>query len=141
MDFKFLDESYYPQITEVWIKAGLNFKPNGRDAIENIKKQLSRYPDMILGAFEDEELMGVTFLTDDGRKGWINRLAVDPIYQRKCVAQNLIDLAEQMFKNKGIKLYVALIEKDNDKSQNLFLKMKYKKTDILYFSKRESEEY
>jgi hypothetical protein len=50
-------------------------------------------------------------------------------------------MAEEMLKNKGIKLYAALIEKDNDKSQHLFLKMNYKKTDILYFSKKEFEEY
>jgi ribosomal protein S18 acetylase RimI-like enzyme len=140
MNFKFLDESYFSKITELWSKAGLGFRPNGRDSVENIKKQLSRYPNMILGAFENEKLIGVAFLTDDGRKGWINRLAVAPEYQRRSIAQNLITLAEQTFKNKGIKIYAALIEKDNEKSQNLFLKMRYKKTEILYFRKKESEE-
>jgi ribosomal protein S18 acetylase RimI-like enzyme len=140
MNFKFLDESYFSKITELWSKAGLEFRPNGRDSIESIKKQLSRYPDMILGAFENGKLIGVAIFTDDGRKGWINRLAVDPEYQRRSVAQNIITFAEQTFRNKGIKIYAALIEKDNEKSQNLFLKMRYKKTDILYFRKKESEE-
>lgn len=141
MDFKFLDESYYSQITELWKKAGLDFKPNGRDSLENIKKQLDKHPDMILGVLDNEKLVAVTFITDDGRKGWINRLAVDPGYQRKGIAKKLIAMAEQIFKSKGIKLYAALIEKENNKSQNLFLKMSYKKTDILYFSKKEFEEY
>ncbi|MGC8497142.1 MAG: GNAT family N-acetyltransferase [Thermoplasmata archaeon] len=141
MDFKFLDASYYSKIIELWNKAGLDFKPHGRDSLENIKTQIERHPDMILGALDNGKLVGVTFITDDGRKGWINRLAVDPAYQRKGVAKNLIATAEQIFKSKGIKLYAALIEKENDKSQNLFLKMSYKKTDILYFSKKEFEEY
>ncbi|MEM3252481.1 MAG: hypothetical protein QXM94_02235, partial [Thermoplasmata archaeon] len=69
MDFKFLDESYYSKIIELWKKAGLNFKPYGRDSLENIKKQIDKHPDMILGALENEKLVGVTFITDDGRKG------------------------------------------------------------------------
>ncbi|MEM0151015.1 MAG: GNAT family N-acetyltransferase [Thermoplasmata archaeon] len=142
MQFNFLTINDYDDVVNLWKKAGLKFKPNGRDSIESIKKQLELFPYMFLGAFMDGKLVGVAIITDDGRKGWINRLAVDPDYRRKGVAKGIISKAEEIFRNKGIYLFAALIEDWNVASQELFKSMGYvKHTDIFYFSKRDSDEY
>ncbi len=142
MEFRYLKIEDYDEITGLWKRAGLKFKPEGRDSKNEIKKQLKRYPDMFLGAYEDGKLIGIALLTDDGRKGWINRLAVDPEYRRKGVAQKIILRAEEHFRNKGINLFAALIEDWNIPSMNLFQKVGYKfHKDIYYFTKRDSDEY
>ncbi|MCK4433646.1 MAG: GNAT family N-acetyltransferase, partial [Methanomicrobia archaeon] len=76
-----------------------------------------------------------------GRKGWINRLAVLPEFQRRGVASKLIEYGETWLREKGIKIYATLIEDYNNTSKTLFKKLGYiSHSDIFYFSKRESDE-
>lgn len=142
MHYRFLSLEDYGKVVDLWKRAGLKFKPAGRDSEKAISEQMIKQPNMFLAAFDGERLVGVAMLTDDGRKGWINRLAVDPEYQRKGVAMELIKKAEEIFRNRGIFLFAALIEDWNVPSQNLFRKMGYKKhDDIYYFSKRDFDDY
>ncbi|MGC8662888.1 MAG: GNAT family N-acetyltransferase [Thermoplasmata archaeon] len=142
MQYRFLSIKDYSKIVELWKKAGLKFNPDGRDNERAISEQMIKQPNMFLGAFDNEKLVGIALLTDDGRKGWINRLAVDPEYRRKGVAKELIRRAEELFRSRGIFLFAALIEDWNTPSQTLFEKIGYKKhSDIYYFSKRDFDEY
>jgi ribosomal protein S18 acetylase RimI-like enzyme len=94
-----------------------------------------------LGAFEGKEMIGMIIGTDDGRKGWINRLAVDPKYRRKGVAMELVRILEGALKKRGRKIICTLIEDWNETSLALFEKVGYiKHEDIFYLSKREGEE-
>jgi len=96
---------------------------------------------LFLGAFENNKLIGVIIVNHEGRKGWINRLAVLPEFQRKGVASKLIEYGENWLRERGIKIYATLIEDYNDSSKKLFKKMGYVfHKDIFYFSKRESDE-
>lgn len=142
MYYNFLSLRDYDKVIDLWKRSGLKFKPNGRDSEKAVAEQMIKQPNMFLGAFDGDKLVGIVLLTDDGRKGWINRLAVDPDYRRKGVAQELIKRAEEIFRSRGIFLFSALIEDWNIPSQNLFKKMGYKKhEDIFYFSKRDFDEY
>ncbi|MDP8011570.1 MAG: GNAT family N-acetyltransferase [Thermoplasmata archaeon] len=142
MEYRFLSIEDYAKVVELWKNAGLKFKPNGRDSEKSITEQMIKQPNMFLGAFDGKKLVGIALLTDDGRKGWINRLAVDPAYRRKGIAKELIKKAEELFRSRGIYLFAALIEEWNIPSQTLFQDMGYKKhSDIYYFSKRDFDEY
>jgi ribosomal protein S18 acetylase RimI-like enzyme len=75
------------------------------------------------------------------RKGWINRLAVDPNHQRHGIAKALVDEAEKVLRKHGAKIFCALVEDDNVASKEFFKKCGYvEHRDIIYFSKRDSEE-
>lgn len=142
MELKFLTIDEYDEVVSLWNRAGLKFKPEGRDSRNAIMKQLEKNPELLLGAFLDGKLIGIALLTDDGRKGWINRLAVDPDYRRRGIAKELIKKSEEIFRKKGINLFAALVEDWNYQSQNLFNRMGYTKhTEIFYFTKRDSDEY
>ena len=142
MRYRFLSLEDYDKVVELWKRSGLKFKPAGRDSERAISEQMIKQPNMFLGAFDAERLVCIAMLTDDGRKGWINRLAVDPEYQRKGVAAEIIKRAEETFRSRGIFLFAALVEDWNIPSQNLFKKLGYKKhDDIYYFSKRDFDDY
>ncbi len=129
----------YTDVVELWKTAGLETRLNGRDSPNQIEKQLKSDNVIILGKFDsDDVLLGVVLVTHDGRKGWINRLAVNPEYQRERVAKELIISAETLlFEEKGIEIYCALISKENLKSENFFTSIGYEKwEEIYYFSKR-----
>ncbi len=132
----------YDAMVKLWERAGLPYKPKGRDSEEMMEKQMREFSDFFLGAFDKERLMGVVIGSYDSRmKGWINRLAVDPELQRQGIAQWLIEKAEEALKRHGALVFCALIETPNDESVSLFQKMGYTlHGEILYATKRESQD-
>ena len=130
----------YDRIVELWKRSGLSFRPSGRDREEAIQAQMAANPDFFLGAYEDNRLVGVVVATSDGRKGWINRLAVDPDFRGRGVAEALIAESEKTLRRHGLRIFCALIEDYNTSSMQLFKKCGYREhRDIVYFSKRDSE--
>jgi ribosomal protein S18 acetylase RimI-like enzyme len=141
MDIRLLSIADYDSIIELWKSAGLPFKPHGRDTREKMNVQLKKDADLFIGAFEENELIGVIIGTDDGRKGWINRLAISPEYTRSGVATRLIKELEDALKRRGRRIICTLVEDPNEVSFALFIKAGYvKHDDIHYLSKREDDE-
>jgi len=130
----------YDAVTELWKRAGLPFKPKGRESKEMMERQMEAFPELFVGAFHQGKLVGVVIGSYDGRmKGWINRLAVDPEYRRRGVAQQLVSTVEKALEKRGATIFCALIETPNESSTSLFQKMGYTvHRDILYVSKRKS---
>jgi len=141
MEIRKLTIANYEEIIQLWRKAGLPFKPKGRDSKEAIAVQMKANPDFFLGAFENNRLVGVVILSSDMRKGWINRLAVDPDYRHRGFAKALISESERIFRKHGLGIFCVLIEDYNTTSKKLFKECGYvEHHDILYFSKRDSVE-
>lgn len=140
--FRNLTIDDYDEIIDLWERAGLPYKPKGRDSREAIEKQMKIDPELFLGAFHKGRLIGIVIGSYDFRmKGWINRLAVDPNYRRRGIAQKLITKMEEILKSKGAAIIATLIELPNPASVNLFKKMGYTiHNDIIYVTKRESNE-
>lgn len=142
MKFRTLSLEDYDAMVELWKAAGLPYKPKGRDSREAIAEQMRNNPDFFVGAFDaNGKLVGVVVLSCDGRKGWINRLAVHPEYRRRGIAKALIAEGEKILRKHGMRIICALIEDYNKASKQLFRECGYvEHRDIIYFSKRESEE-
>ena len=141
MEIRRLSINDYEEIVRLWTKASLPFKPKGRDSREAVAAEIASNPDFFFGAFENNRLIGVVVLSSDLRKGWINRLAVDPSFRRCSVAERLINASEEILRDHGIKLFCALIDEGNGASMSLFKKCGYAEhRDIVYFSKRDSDD-
>ena len=131
----------YAAIAQLWKRAGLSFRPRGRDNREAIAKEMAANPDFFLGAFVQDRLIGVVIVSCDVRKGWINRLAVDPEHRSQGVARALITKSERTLRARGVRLFCALVDAGNTLSKELFKKCGYvEHHDITYFSKRDDEE-
>jgi len=141
MQILVLTISDYYEMVRLWTKAKLPFKPKGRDSRQAIAAQMKANPEFFLGAFEDAYLVGAVIISCDTRKGWINRLAVDPNYRAHGIAKALIAEAEKVLRKHGIGIFCALIEDYNTASKKLFKECGYvEHHDIIYFSKRDSGE-
>lgn len=125
----------------LWRSAGLSVRDRGRDSRESLTREMQSHPRNFIGLFIDERLVGSVLATGDGRKGWINRVAVDPSHRRQGLALRLIEEAEQELKQRGITVIALLIEPGNDPSRRLFERAGYKDfPGIIYMSKRDSAE-
>jgi ribosomal protein S18 acetylase RimI-like enzyme len=142
MEMRTLTINDYEDMVNLWIKTALPFKPKGRDSRRAIASQMEKDQSLFLGAFENSTLVGVIIGSyDHRRKGWINRLAVDPKCRRRSIGQRLIASMERILKKKDVTVICALIEETNQESIKLFEKLGYVfEKSILYFSKRESDD-
>jgi ribosomal protein S18 acetylase RimI-like enzyme len=132
-----LNISDYDDILALWQRAGLSVRLEGRDAKEAFARQMASGAQRVVGLRAGPVLAAVAVLTHDGRKGWINRLAVDPAYRCRGLARQLIAEAERWFtEDLGLEIWAALIERDNLVSQALFDQMGYRRGDVIYVSKR-----
>ena len=129
----------YARVMELWAEGGLPLKPKGRDSRENILKQI-REPNVLFLVAEEGEggrIIGTVLATHDGRKGWINRLAVDATLRKQGIGARLVCEAERRLEALGMEILACLIEDDNAVSMAVFERLGYKKhPEIVYFAKR-----
>lgn len=139
--FRYLTIDDHAAILALWQCAGLHsIRPEGRDSRSEFEKQLAG-GQIAIGLEEGDRLIGVVLATHDTRKGWINRLAIDPAYRRQGYGEQLVQAAEEALHEAGMKLIAAFIEEGNDASLTLFEKLGYAvHQHIYYVSKRDSIE-
>jgi len=133
----------YDELLALWRRSGLHsLKSQGRDSRAGITRQLASGVQTILGLEVDGQLVGTVLVTHDSRKGWLNRLAVDPDHRREGYAARLIAAAEELLHEQGMHVIAALIEHDNAASLALFQKAGYAEIDtgIHYVTKRDSRD-
>ena len=136
-----LDIDDYDDLVALWMACGLEHKPHGRDSRESMARDFARDETIILGMLDGDKLIGSIIGTSDGRKGWINRLAVHPDYRGQRLARRLIDECETFLHGLGITVIAALIEDENTPSMSAFEHSGYEPWPaIIYFSKRTSHE-
>lgn len=129
----------YASVMELWAEGGLPLKPEGRDSLENIVRQtgLPNVRFLVAEVGEGGRVVGTVLATHDGRKGWINRVAVDATLRKRGLGARLIGEAERWLESQGLDILACLIEDDNAVSMAVFEKLGYKKhPEIIYFAKR-----
>ena len=131
----------YDDLVRVWAEAGLPFKLQGRDSHGRIEIEMQRADSAFFGLFEDERLVAVGLASYDGRKGWIQRVAVDPDQRGRGLGGEIIAACEEFLKSRDAEVISCLIEDLNYPSISVFRNAGYEYwQDILYFSKRDSSD-
>jgi GNAT superfamily N-acetyltransferase len=126
----------YEEVLALWARASLPARPEGRDAPEAFGHQHKSGLQRAVGIRAEGKLVAVAILTHDGRKGWINRLAVDPEHRRNGYAKALVAEAERWFNQEvGVEVSSALIHAHNDASRALFAELGYETVDVVYVRK------
>lgn len=129
--------SDYDRIIELWKEGNLPLKPMGRDSREEIERQIKLPQVIFLVAEFEGQIVGTVMATHDGRKGWINRLAVAKDFRGRGLGQLLVREAEKELEKQGLMIFAALIEEDNEPSINLFKKLGYEyHPEIKYFTRK-----
>ncbi len=131
----------YEALIDLWEQSDLPYKPMGRDRKEHIEKEVKQGSAHILFLKLRQEYIASVLITHDGRKGWINRLAVLRPYRRQGLARKLVEAAEQWLADQEIFIYACQIEAYNIESFEAFQRMGYIPFEgIHYLTKRKFPE-
>ena len=89
----------YDKVYSLWIScAGMGLN-NLDDSKEGIDKFLKRNPDTCFVAIDNETIIGVIMVGNDGRRGYIYHTSVDPNYRMKGIGKTLVNTAlDALFK-------------------------------------------
>ena len=107
----------YEEVVELWKACGIILRPG--DELDGIKLKLQRDQDLFLVAENDQQILGVVLGAWDGRRGWINHLAVRSGHRRSGVGKALVRELERRLAKKGALKVNAQIYKSNKQSSVL----------------------
>lgn len=130
----------YEEVINLWHKVSLPIRSKGRESRTEIHKQINNGITIFLVGEVNGTIVAAVLGTHDGRKGWINRLAVDPDFRRQHMAKRMVSKLEEKFQQMGLEVTVCLIEEENKTSMELFKSLGYQEWSGKYFSKRKSPE-
>lgn len=127
----------YDDMIALWQRAALPHDKEKRDSREAIERQMFDDHVAILTLKDNGRMIGVIVATYDGRKGWLNRLAIDPDFRGRRLAARLIEAAEAKLVEMGATIFAGLIEDQNFPSMAAFKHCGYEGWDhIVYFRKK-----
>lgn len=109
----------YHNVYALWLRTpgmGLN---DVDDSYEGMHRYLRRNPTSCFVAEVHEHIAGVILCGHDGRRGYINHLAVDPAYRRIGIASQLLQRAVTALEAEGI-IKAALVVFAHNTSGNAF---------------------
>lgn len=123
----------YGQVFTLWEESGLVM---GRsDSLESLRKQMERDADLFLVAEEEGRILGVVLGRWEGRRGWINRLAVVPDRRHQDLGSLLVIQVEERLKAKGCEKVNLLIDGDNAGVQAFYQQLGYNHDGLIFMEK------
>ncbi len=120
-------------ITSLWHSCGLH--PSRTDTREALGRKLERDPELFLLAVADDEVVGTLLGTYDGRRGWINRLAIRHDWRGKGVADRLMAEVERRLVALGCEKVNLLIEPENGAAQGYYERLGYGVDPLIFMEK------
>jgi ribosomal protein S18 acetylase RimI-like enzyme len=123
----------FASVRRVWRSAGLTLSPS--DSRSELEQTRRRDPDLFLVATIGGRPVGVVLGRFDGRRGWINHLAVDPKFQGRGIGGLLVAELERRLRIKGCPKVNLHILAENRDVARFYRRLGYAPQDLLYMSK------
>ncbi len=111
VSFRLFEESDYDDVHSLWIRSGLKLSLS--DNREELLKFAEFNKDSFFLLIHDGDIIGVVFAAYDGRRGYINHLAVDPKFQGHGFGKLLMDKSMEFYNSIDCVKVHLMIEKDN----------------------------
>ncbi|MCE0494807.1 GNAT family N-acetyltransferase [Vibrio salinus] len=129
-----MDISDYDSVIKLWSDTE-NLSLRDADSRENIKQYLKRNSGLSFVAEWDKEIVGAVLVGTDGRRGYLQHLAVAPEYRKQGIGQALVGKTIQALNNIGIAKTHLFVLSDNVGAQSFYQSLGwYPRDEIRMFS-------
>jgi ribosomal protein S18 acetylase RimI-like enzyme len=133
MDVRPLTDADLDAAFELWARTE-HLGPVPRAEVESLRRVS---PELVLGADVDGQLVGVVLGSYDGRRGWVNRLAVDATARRLGVGAALLSELEERLRAAGCVQVNLLVYADNGGGRSFWDRHGYEATeDVVLYHRR-----
>ena len=134
VDIRPIESSDHQQLIDLWLKCGLARSWNNPE--KDIQRKLHVQPELLLGAFQGDQLVGSIMAGYDGHRGWMNYLGVLPNFQRQGIGKKLVEAAENGLTKLGCPKVNLQLRCSNFAAQHFYRKIGYGEDAALSFGKR-----
>lgn len=117
-----MDISDYSQVIELWSETEAMLLREA-DSRENIGRYLIRNPGLSFVALDGEVVVGAILVGTDGRRGYVQHLAVDSRCRGKGIGAKLISQAVNALENIGIAKTHLFVANENLNAQSFYEKL------------------
>jgi len=117
-EFKFPAD--YQQVFDLWTSIEKGVHVGRSDSPIEIKKKVSRDPDLFLVAESRNKIIGSVIGGYDGRRGLIYHLAVSASFRGQGIGSLLMDEVESRLRIKGCLKCYLLVTNDNPEVENYY---------------------
>jgi N-acetylglutamate synthase-like GNAT family acetyltransferase len=118
----------------LWREAGLRF--NAAHVAAELRSVLARDPGLVLVDVNDQaEIVGAVLGAYDGRRGWVNRLAVRQDMRGRGIAKRLMTELEERLAAAGCPKINLLIEADNTGVVSFYEALGYQTDNVIFMEK------
>lgn len=140
MNIRIMKISDYEQVYNMWLSCvGMGFN-NVDDSKEGIEKFLKRNPTSCFVAIEDNIVVGAVITGNDGRRGYIYHLAVNPKYRNKGFGTALVNDAMKALEDLGINKVALLTFKRNEVANAFWEKQGFTTRDDINYRNKQIKE-
>ncbi len=126
----------YDNVYSLWMSCvgmGLN---NLDDSRSGIDKFLKRNPDTCFVALDNDVIIGVIMVGNDGRRGYIYHTSVHPNYRKQGIGRKLVDTALDSLLQLGINKVALVVFERNKTGNDFWEKMGFtSRNDLIYRNK------
>lgn len=121
-------------VRSLWAEAGL--KPSRSDTYEAMAKVATRNLGLALVAVDPRgRVIGIATGADDGRRGWVYRLAVHPEHRRGGLGRRLVAEVEARLRAGGCAKLNLLVERDNPSAIAFWQRLGYVEDGVVFLGK------
>jgi ribosomal protein S18 acetylase RimI-like enzyme len=128
-------DSDMQKVLDLWSKAGPGVQLSRSDQPIEIKKKLSRDPDLFLVAEIGDVIIGTVLGGYDGRRGMVYHLAVESNYRKFGLGNSLMQELESRLQSKGCLKYYLLVRKQNEEALGFYKNIGCEVMDIYLLGK------
>ena len=114
MTIRIMTVEDYPAVYALWASLpGIGLHAH-EDSYEGMAYYLKRNPDTCFVAEENDEIIGAVLCGNDGRRGYINHLAVAQAHRGKGLGRALVDACRAAMRRENINRCSFVVYRSND---------------------------
>jgi ribosomal protein S18 acetylase RimI-like enzyme len=140
-----LDRSHRAAVVELWHRAGLTRPWNSPE--RDFDRAVDGATSAVLGALKDSAreqvdeptqrgaVVATAMVGDDGHRGWIYYVAVDPDRLRGGLGATMMREAEQWLTRRGVRKIELMVRTDNDAARHFYAALGYERQDVVVLAR------
>ena len=121
-------------VIALWERCGL-LRP-WNDPRKDIQRKLVVRPDLFLVEVLENEVVATAMAGDEGHRGWINYLAVDPTHRRSGLGRAIMDEAERLLRESGCPKVNLQVQSTNTEVIDFYRSLGFTVEDVVNLGKR-----